>query len=132
MSRSGYVDDGEGGWREICWRGAVKKAIEGKRGQAFLRELVDALDAMPGKGLIAGELVDDDGDCCAIGAVCKSRGIDPSGVDYDCTYAVSRLAGIARSMVAEISYENDEEMGSSETPESRWQRMRAWAVSNLV
>ncbi len=46
MSRSGYVDDIDN-LALINWRGAVKSAIQGKRGQAFLRALVDALDAMP-------------------------------------------------------------------------------------
>lgn len=53
MSRSGYVDDGEQ-WDMIRWRGAVNSAIRGKRGQAFLRELRDALDAMPEKRLVSG------------------------------------------------------------------------------
>lgn len=44
MSRSGYNDDCDG-WALIRWRGAVNSAINGKRGQAFLRELVAALDA---------------------------------------------------------------------------------------
>jgi hypothetical protein len=45
MSRSGYSDDCSG--RElVLWRGAVASALRGRRGQAFLRELVDALDAV--------------------------------------------------------------------------------------
>jgi hypothetical protein len=46
MSRSGYSDD-HSEWDLIRWRGAVASAIRGKRGQAFLRELLVALDAMP-------------------------------------------------------------------------------------
>lgn len=49
MSRSGYCDDGENGWATICWRGAVKSALRGKRGQSFLLELAEAMDAMPTK-----------------------------------------------------------------------------------
>ena len=45
MSRSGYSDDDEDG-RLAMWRGAVQSAIRGKRGQAALRELLTALDAM--------------------------------------------------------------------------------------
>lgn len=48
MSRSGYSNDGE---NIAMWRGQVASAIRGKRGQAFLRELVEALDAMPEKRL---------------------------------------------------------------------------------
>ncbi len=38
MSRSGYQDDCEG---LNLYRGTVRRAIRGKRGQAFLRELAD-------------------------------------------------------------------------------------------
>jgi len=47
MSRSGYSDDCDDQWSLICWRGAVKSAIRGKRGQAFLKEMLAALDALP-------------------------------------------------------------------------------------
>jgi hypothetical protein len=40
----------------IRWQGVVKSAIRGKKGQAFLKELLSALDAMPEKKLIAEEL----------------------------------------------------------------------------
>jgi hypothetical protein len=57
MSRSGFNLDGEyDQWACIRWQGAVKSAIRGKKGQAFLKELLSALDAMPEKKLIAEEL----------------------------------------------------------------------------
>lgn len=59
MSRHGYTDSCDDNFALIRWRGAAKSAIRGKRGQAFLRELLAALDAMPEKRLIARELVDD-------------------------------------------------------------------------
>ena len=59
MSRSGYVDGDDDQWASIRYRGAVKSAIRGRRGQAFLREMLAALDAMPEKRLIAGDLVFD-------------------------------------------------------------------------
>lgn len=43
MSRSGYSDDCD---HIELWRAAVDAAVSGKRGQAFLRELLGALDAM--------------------------------------------------------------------------------------
>ena len=46
MSRHGYSDDCDNEWRAIMWSGAVKSAIKGKRGQAFLKELLAALDAL--------------------------------------------------------------------------------------
>jgi len=59
MSRSGYTEDNDDQWALIRWRGAVKSAMRGKRGQAFLRELLAALDAMSVKRLIANDLVFD-------------------------------------------------------------------------
>ena len=46
MSRSGYTDDNEDPLANGRWWQAVKRSLEGKRGQALLRELVEALDAM--------------------------------------------------------------------------------------
>ena len=55
--------------------------------------------------MIAEELVATEGDVCAIGAVCKARGIDVSGVDYRSPEDVAATVGIASQMVAEIEYE---------------------------
>ena len=126
MSRSGYYDSCDG-WDLIRWRGAVASAIRGKRGQAFLREMIAALDAMPEKRLIVDALETETGDVCAIGAVGKARGIDMAGVDPEDREAVAKLFGIAEAMAAEIVYENDE-WGGHNSPENRWQRMRAWAA----
>lgn len=56
MSRSGYTDDCDDNWAIICYRGALKSAMRGKKGQAFLKELLAALDAMPRKRLIREHL----------------------------------------------------------------------------
>ena len=64
MSRHGYADDlaDDDPLAYGQWRGRVASAIRGRRGQAFLREMRAALDAMPDKRLIATALVDEDGD----------------------------------------------------------------------
>ena len=129
MSRSGYSDDC--GYWEL-YRATVDRALGGKRGQAFLRELVAALDAMPEKALIAGELVSESGACCAIGAVCKARKLDVSAVDYYDPSSVARAIGVSRTMAAEIEYMNDEWASPKETPEQRWERMRKWASDNII
>lgn len=48
MSRSGYTDDygDDDPLAHGRWRQAVKRSIEGKRGQALLRELLEALNVM--------------------------------------------------------------------------------------
>ena len=131
MSRSGYVDDCDDPLQFGRWKAQVKNAIRGKRGQKFLCELATAMDAMPEKVLIADELINDEGDCCTIGVICKARGIDISEIDYNEPEEIGSAVGIARQMVAEIEYENDE-WSPSEKPSERWKRMRAWVDSKII
>src|SRR5579859_286438 len=74
MSRSGYYENDCGEtWSYIRWGGALKKAIDGKRGQALLTDLLYALDAMPDKKLIAGKFIQTEGQVCALGALAIAR-----------------------------------------------------------
>jgi hypothetical protein len=156
MSRSGYSDDCDG-WALIRWRGAVNSAIGGKRGQAFLRELAAALDAMPDKRLIADELETADGEFCTIGVLGAARGIDMSKLDPDDREAVAEAFNIAPALAAEIVFENDEglypwdwvdvevcgplrpwdqRIKSVRVPiqraeEQRWHRMRQWVENHI-
>ncbi len=135
MSRSGYSDDlcDYPGQLEL-YRSAVERAINGKRGQAFLRELIVALDAMPEKKLIAGELVNGHGEVCALGCVGKSRGFHMEGIDYTDSKILGKKFGIAKTMAAEIEFINDDDFcdhAVNETPDQRWQRVRKWAEDNL-
>lgn len=130
MSRSGYTEDCDG--RElVMWRGAVNSAIRGARGQAFLREMADAMDAMPVKALIAHDL-ERNGAVCAIGSVGKKRGVDMSKLDPECSERIASTFGIANALVKEIEYENDE-CGPlrGETDEERWIRVRRWIAAQL-
>lgn len=131
MSRSGYIDDFDDPNLINLYRGTVFRACKGKRGRAFLTELAKAMDAMPEKRLIENELINEQGECCTIGVVCKSRGIDVSGIDVDDSELVGANVGIARSMAAEIEYLNDEDGPVDETPEQRWVRMRNWVETCL-
>ncbi len=131
MSRSGYSDDCET-WSLIRWRGAVASALRGRRGQEFLIELRDALDAMPDKKLIADRLQDTSGCFCTLGVIGAKRGIDMSGLDPNDREAVSAKFGIAEAMAAEIVFENDEAWSwKRETPEQRWVRMREWVGQQI-
>lgn len=107
MSRSGYSDEIEDTWARIRWRGAVSSAISGKRGQAFLRELLAALDAMPVKELVAHEL-QAEGAFCALGVVGHARGLDLDKIDTENWGQLSREFGIAEALAREIMFENDE------------------------
>ena len=132
MSRSGYTDDCyDDQWQAIMWRGAVASAIRGKRGQAFFRELIDALDAMPERRLIAHDL-EKDGAVCAIGSVGTRRGVEMGKLDPEEPSQIAEAFGIAAPLVREIEWYNDEGGNSRETPEDRWRRMRAWAEKMLT
>ncbi len=127
MSRSGYSDDCE---HLELWRSNVRKTINGKKGQAFLRELIDALDAMPEKRLISGSLVEEHGQVCAIGAVGVKRAIPMKALDPEDPQQVGKVFGISSMLAQEIASVNDDHH-ESQTPEERWTGMRAWAEKNL-
>lgn len=157
MSRSGYSDGYDiEHWSHIRWRGAVASAMRGKRGQAFLRDAIAALDAMPVKELAGGSFTTEDGCRCFLAAVAHQRDIDlspvlPDFVDDDDDLSaqevaadVAALLGIAPAMAQEIIYENDECMAPYKgmhpkgaarnaplTRRERWEAMRRWAISQL-
>lgn len=146
MSRSGYSDDGDyDQWQNIMWRGSVASAIRGKRGQAFLRELLAALDALPEKRLVRNSF-EASGEVCALGAIGRARGLDMTRLnavieddeeEYGYGSKVPKVAseafGIAKAMAAEIMYWNDDCWTShyDEAPEKRWHRMRKWVAEQI-
>ena len=131
MSRSGYSDDLDDGTLN-CWRGAVKKAIEGKRGQAFLKEMLVALDTLPQKRLIKSNLIDNHGDVCALGSVGLKRHLSMKGIDVHDTQQIGNVFNIARAMAAEIECVNDNDFSyMSETPEQRFTRVRYWVLEQI-
>ncbi len=160
MSRSGYNDDCDDYLALGRWRGMVASALRGKRGQAFLRELAAAMDAMPEKRLIADEL-QFDGEFCALGVVGAARGIDMATIDPEDYDQVAVTFGLAACMVQEIVFENDEAFDNFEwaaipifgpvrpyypeygrhyvtvrqprkdAAEARWVHMRAWVQKQI-
>ena len=134
MSRSGYSDDGwDDQWAMICYRGAVASAFRGRRGQAFMKEMLAALDRIETRRLIADELVHN-GEACAIGAVALARGLDVTGLDPEHLEGVAANFGISEAMAREIVFENDDDFSYSrkETPEARYMRMRKWVESHIT
>jgi hypothetical protein len=131
MSRSGYDDyDDYDPLATGRYRAQVASAIRGKRGQALLRELLAALDAMADKRLVAGEL-EADGSFCALGVVGHARGLNLANID---TYDVESLGpkfNIAEQLAREIMWVNDEHVS-----EHRWIEveicgpMRRWDVGH--
>ncbi len=130
MSRAGYGDDCDDSWAQIMWRGQVASSIRGKRGQAFLRELIDALDALPEKKLAYYDLKSDAG-VCALGCVGVKRGMEVEKLDPEDWNGLAAAFGIAAPLVREIEWMNDEAGWYDETPEKRWQRVHNWAASQI-
>lgn len=157
MSRSGYIDEDDDGMAGL-WRGAVRSALQGKRGQATLQALAEAMDAMPVKTLAANSLVTADGEFCTLGVLGQSRGMDMSQIDPEDWNAVAKAFGIAPTMVREIVYMNDEHytpydyqrveicgplrpyrderhpwarVDHSDPGGSRWRHMRKWVSEQL-
>ncbi len=140
MSRSGYSDSLDNS-ALFVWRGIIASATRGKRGQRFFRELVTALDAMPVKALVAGELQTTDGEVCALGALGRHKGVDIGTVDTYDHDALGAAFDIASQLSQEVMYENDDGclyfqdpsdgQWKRETPEHRWKRVRAWAEAQI-
>lgn len=137
MSRSGYSDDCE---NVALWRGTIASATRGKRGQRFFRELVTALDAMPTKELVAGDLQTEEGSVCALGALGKFKGVDLATIDTYDHQALGETFDIAHQLSQEVMYENDEggryhqdATGKwvRENAAQRWERIRTWAAAQV-
>jgi hypothetical protein len=158
MSRSGYSEDCDG-WALIRWRGAVTQAIRGKRGQAMLRELLTALDAMPDKRLVADSLVSPEGEFCTLGALGRLRGVNMESIDVEDRQAVARAFDVAEALAAEVMYLNDEavvddwtylnfevfgpvrpwerhvqlrRVPNERSAQLRWEYMRKWVANQLI
>lgn len=142
MSRSSYTDDDEDG-SFAMWRGQVASAIRGRRGQAMLRDLLEALDAMLEKRLIKNALIRAapafippalsehvTPNVCALGALGVKRGIKLEMLDPEDYDAVADAFGVAHQLVQEIEWMNDEAFWHV-TPEQRWQNMRDWTAQQL-
>lgn len=129
MSRSGYSDDNDP-WAHIRWRGQVASATRGKRGQRMFIELRDALDAMPNKRLITGDL-EADGEVCTLGALGQARGIDMKDLDICDTEALGETFDVAHQLAAEVMWMNDDAWPYCFSDEDRWTRVRAWVDQQI-
>lgn len=141
MGRSGYSEDWcyENPGELNLYRGNVDRAIAGKRGQRLLRDLIAALDELPKKELIDGELEIVDGQLagsvCALGAVGRRRGIDMTDLDPYDAQAVAEAFDIAEPLAREIVDINDDVIFDFRQPEverqKRWRYVRTWAQLRL-
>jgi hypothetical protein len=68
MSRIIYNEDEDFPGQGELWQANVERSLRGRAGQRALRELLEALEALPDKRLIEGHLVKD-GEVCTLGAL---------------------------------------------------------------
>lgn len=144
MRTSDGWDDNPAGF---LWENWLTRAINGKRGQAALRDLEEALLALPEPRLIEGDLIDHAGEVCALGALAlyKTNGLPRLRANmrlykareeyYTAEASGSALfgqkeLGLARTIAWTIAEENDIN-GRHETPEQRFRRILAWVRSLL-
>lgn len=114
---------------QMLYRHAVRRALAGKRGRAFLRRLADALDAMPVKRLIKDVVCDE-----ATGEVCALGALDPTLEDEggDLYEVVAKRFNVPHIVAAEVAFVNDEVGDQRRSREARWERVRAWVARQLA
>ena len=135
MDRSNYTEDPNDDVLAYGrYRGQAASCIRGKRGQAFIRELLEALDGMENKELISGKLINEKGQACAIGAVLLGRGKsedEVQAIEYDDSRSVALELGIPCQLVGEIEFMNDNFYTSDHHNSMRWRYIKQWAEQQV-
>lgn len=118
------------------WQANCQRSINGKVGQAILRELEQALLALPSKRLIADELENREGDVCVVGALVKYRGITELKNDPEEMEDVGVELGMPRMVAWKVVCLNDVELGSygmfAATPEQRYEKVLRWVQKQIA
>lgn len=134
------------------WAYRLRRSVGSKRGQAFLRELLAALDAVPGHRLIGGSMKAEGSNVCALGAYAAWREMNERGItwrgavrelpradgDDDEGWLVTcRLVrdryDVAWTLAYEIAEFNDENAASAtDDPADRWRDVRDYVAGLIV
>jgi hypothetical protein len=144
MSRINYSDEEDYPGQFNLWQANCMRSIKGKAGQAALRELEQALLALPEKRLIADELEDADGEVCAIGALAKYRNVTPKsdpeememvGVELGMPEMVAWKIVCLNDMELDRRWDREADKMVDITPEERYERVlaqvRKWIMPPL-
>jgi len=121
-------------WSYICFAGALRKTIDGKRGQEFLKKFRDILAAMPEKKLINGEITNGRGCFCALGAALHANGVEVKeggfggGEDY---HSISTALGISPTLATQIAFVNDEVGSYYSNDYERFRAVEKWVNENI-
>lgn len=140
----------------MLWEANLQRNFAGKAGQRSLRELRDALLALPEKKLIETRLADEQGHVCALGALAVKQRVDrgeprdkvlaamasdTAPDEYGLldtweaeqqTLAEAKACGVKVPMAVTIAWENDFGPSSSETPEQRYARVLSWVEKRIL
>jgi hypothetical protein len=155
--RINYTEDEDRPGQFALWDANVRRSLRGKAGQLALRELEQALLAMPEKRLIKDELVDADGDVCAVACYARHKGLDLSQFDpEEESDEVGVAAGMPRLVAWKLVALNDVVLDTvwevahgpvqrgfgtykggvahvrDMTPEERYERVLAWVRRHLM
>ncbi len=140
MSRSGFSEIDEWDQETILamgrTKGRITSATRGRRGQAFLRLALSALDRMEDKRLAGGTFgVGDAGCMCLMSSVATETGrasvlsdLDPWDGEGAC-FRLAEAFDVAPVLVQDLVWDNDE--NAPRDPAKRWEWMRARIASAL-
>lgn len=137
------------------WWANVQRALKGRKGQKALRELRDAMLALPEPKLISGRLATEDGHMCAVGVLAVHRRVskgerreevmrelaqlitvDEDGYDYDGdgdlkTAESGVKVGLTFALAWQLGSVNDSYV-RDETDEQRYERVMRWIDEQLL
>jgi hypothetical protein len=83
---------------------------------------------MPEKKLIQNELINTNGEVCAIGSVGVARGVDLKKIDVYDYETIANVFGISETLVREIEFINDFHFKDEA---ERWRQVRNWCLKNI-
>jgi hypothetical protein len=151
MSRISYSEDEAYPGQHALWQANCRRSLAGKAGQAALRDLVAALEALPAPVLIAHHLARK-GEVCAVGAVVLHRKVnlgqardavlrelEGEPIEEDAwdwedeegeTEGVGVAVGIPRLVAWRLACLNDIDLDYC-TPAQRYEKVLAWARKRL-
>jgi hypothetical protein len=133
--RISYSDEEDYPGQHGLWQANCLRSIKGQKGQASLRELEQALLALPSRRLIANELEDAEGEVCAIGALAKYRNHTPKadpewemeevGVELGMPEMVAWRVVALNDIDIDLYYDRKQDRYIPSTPEERYERVLA-------
>lgn len=111
-----------------AFKASISRAVNSTGGQAMLKNLLSALDAMPYPRLIGG-VFEFDCDYCAIGALGKAAGLNVAKFSTEKLPELAATFGCPLVLIDVIMKTNDE--GRRELPAQKWSRMRDWTAHQI-